>query len=249
MRPLEASSERRERLQAVRERVIEARQAAGRKARDVQLLAVSKTKPWTDVAEFLLLGQCAFGENYVQEALEKQRQIGEWLEAAGENPCPHPEWHLIGTLQSNKAKSVPGNFALFHGLDSQSVAQKLDAKSAEVKTLTRALVEVNLDAETSKGGVAAAEVCKFLEGLSSLQNLRVTGFMAIPDPESKDTKSGRNFARLRELMLEANERSCYRTELFELSMGMSHDFGLAIREGATIVRVGTALFGERESRP
>jgi pyridoxal phosphate enzyme (YggS family) len=242
---IKVSAERKEKLQAIRQRIIEARQKAGRKAREVQLLAVSKTKPWEMVAEFLLLGQCAFGENYVQEALEKQEAIRSWLDTCGGDAPPEPEWHLIGTLQSNKAKFLPDQFVLFHGLDNLALAEKINQKSEEKKTLTRALVEINLDTQSSKGGISISDLPQFLENAAKLQSLRITGLMAIPNPESPDTISGKNFAKLREILNEANKNSWYRTELFELSMGMSHDFELAISEGATIVRVGTALFGER----
>lgn len=221
----------RERLEEVRARIAAACARAQRETAEVTLVAVSKTKPWEDVAAFKQLGVTDFGENYVQEALAK---------------LEHPEllgarWHLIGTLQSNKAKFLPGKFTLFHALDSASLGAKLDRAAASANLTQDCLLEVNVDLENTKGGVSAALAPKVLQELSSLRNIRVRGLMAIPAPGSGRAP----FARLRELRDELNEQGVYREKLTELSMGMSADFEDAILEGATYVRVGSTLFGAR----
>ena len=212
----------------------------GRKISEVKLIAVSKTKSWEEIADFLTLGQVDFGENYVQEATAKIAEAHAWRSL--HHRTAEPRWHFIGTLQSNKAKFIPGNFTLFHALDSESVARRLDRSAAVRALVQECLVEVNLDGESTKGGVAPADLPKFLTTISSLPNLTVTGLMCIPAAGNSRGK----FAQLRELMAAANKQGCYPSPLKELSMGMSADFADAIREGATMVRVGTRLFGERQ---
>lgn len=221
----------RERLEDVRARIADACRAAGRPASDVTLVAVSKTKPWEDVAVFRNLGVVDFGENYVQEALGKIARP----ELAG------ARWHLIGTLQSNKAKFLPRNFCLFHALDSYSLALKLDRAAANAGLVQDCLLEVNVDLENTKGGVSEALAPTVLAQLAPLANVRVRGLMAIPAPGSGRAP----FARLRELRDRLNAAGAYREKLSELSMGMSADFEAAILEGSTFVRVGTTLFGAR----
>jgi pyridoxal phosphate enzyme (YggS family) len=217
-----------ERLAAVRERIVGACKTTGRDLSEVTLIAVSKTKPWNEVAAFAALGVKDFGENYVQEALAK-REAG----------AADLRWHLIGTQQSNKAKLIAGKFFLFHALDSLSFAEKLNRAAGG--HAQDCLLEVNVDQETTKGGVEESLVPNLLEQLSLLENVRIKGLMCIPAPNS-----GRGpFARLRELRDRMNALGAYREKLQDLSMGMSADFEEAIREGATYVRVGTTLFGER----
>lgn len=221
-------------LQKLRAEIHAACTEAGRKPSEVTLIAVSKTKPWQDVSEFLALGQKDFGENYVQEALAKIEAVG-----AG------PRWHFIGSLQSNKAKFIPRAFHLFHALDSFSLAQKINRAAEEKCVVQDCLVEVNVDDEASKGGFASATLVKELEQFSSLSHLRVRGLMCIPAAEKP---SRAPFARLRELQETLNRAGAYPHPLTELSMGMSNDFREAILEGATFVRVGTRLFGERAKK-
>jgi pyridoxal phosphate enzyme (YggS family) len=195
-------------------------------------VAVSKTKPWGEVKPFVDLGVRDFGENYVQEALEKRSN------------APDLRWHLIGTLQSNKAKFIPHNFCLFHALDSLSLAQKLDRAAASVGVVQPCLIEVNVDLENSKGGVGNALLPQFLGELAALKNLRVEGLMCIPAPAAgRDARSP--FAKLRGLRDTLASAGVYPGKLPLLSMGMSSDFEAAIEEGATHVRVGTTLFGAR----
>jgi pyridoxal phosphate enzyme (YggS family) len=229
-----------ERLEEVRHRIATACARAGRATTEVTLVAASKTKPWGDLEAFARLGVCDFGENYVQEALAKR-------EAAGQTGLGGLRWHLIGTLQSNKAKLVPGRFTLFHALDSLSLAAKLDKAAAAAGLVQDCLIEVNVDLEHTKGGVGEALLPRLLGELAPLRGLRVRGLTCIPAPApARDPRVP--FARLRELREKMNASGAYREALAELSMGMSADFEAAILEGATFVRVGTTLFGERARR-
>ena len=226
---------KREKLEKVREKIRSACTRAGRKPEDVLLLAVGKTKPASDIAEFFSLGQKSFGENYVQEALDK-------IEALKDKAI---DWHFIGTLQSNKAKFIPGNFSLFHGLDTLRLAQKVDAAAAAKSMKQATLIEVNLDGQLSKGGVAHMDIAFMLDAMKNLKSLQIKGLMCIPDPHAQARDPRRNFAKLRELMERLNASGAYREKLSILSMGMTLDFEAAIQEGSHIVRIGTALFGER----
>lgn len=221
-------------LENLKEEIHAACAEAGRKPADVTLVAVSKTKPWQDVTEFLALGQKDFGENYVQEALAKIEAVG-----AG------PRWHFVGNLQSNKAKFIPGAFHLFHALDSFSLAQKLNRAAEEKGVVQECLVEVNVDDESTKGGLTGSQLETELTRMAGLAHLRVRGLMCIPAAEKP---SRAPFAHLRELLERVNRAGAYPQMLTELSMGMSNDFREAILEGATFVRVGTRLFGERAKK-
>jgi pyridoxal phosphate enzyme (YggS family) len=227
-----------ERLDSVRDRIAAACRTAGRSSGEVVLVAVSKTRPWDDVAAFADLGVKDFGENYVQEALAKQELVAARTGQLG------LRWHLIGTLQSNKAKFLPGRFCLFHALDSLSLAEKLNRAAETAGAVQDCLLEVNVSLENTKGGVGETLVPSLLRNLSPLRNLRVKGLMCIPAPGAGRAP----FARLRELKDRVNRAGDYRESLTELSMGMSADFEAAVLEGATLVRVGTTLFGERAAK-
>lgn len=230
------SAEKKERLLAVQEKIRDACQRAGRDPGGVTLIAVSKTKPFSDIADFAALGLRDFGENYVQEAQEKIAAAN----AAGLDL----RWHMIGTLQSNKAKFVAGKFCLFHALDSLSLAQKLDKAALAAGVVQECLLEVNVDLETTKGGIAESHLPELLAKLNGLANVQIRGLMCIPAPGGGRAP----FHRLRELRDRLNQAGTYRAPLTELSMGMSADFEDAILEGATLVRVGTTLFGERAKK-
>jgi pyridoxal phosphate enzyme (YggS family) len=223
-------------LADIRVRIRAACRVSGRQESDITLVAAGKTKPWEQLAELARLGVRDFGENYVQEAREKQ-------ERAAAGGFPGLRWHLIGTLQSKKAKQVAGNFHLFHALDSLSLATKLDNAASAANLVQCCLLEVNVDLEDSKGGMAESQLPRLLEELSPLRNLRVTGLMCLPAP-GRDPRGA--FSRLRGLREKMNAAGAYRYKLTELSMGMSGDFEAAIAEGATLVRVGSLLFGARE---
>lgn len=212
-------------LQAVRERIGRAARAARRDAGSVTLLAVSKTHPAARIAEAHAAGQSAFGENYVQEALEKMAAL------------PELEWHLIGPLQSNKTKLVAERFNWVHTIDREKIARRLSEQRPPSLPPLNVLIQVNASGEQTKSGVAFAEAAQLARAVASLANLRLRGLMAIPEP-------GAPRERYREV------HDAYRALKEELgfdtlSMGMSDDLELAIEEGATMVRIGTAIFGQR----
>ena len=225
--------ELRDNLENVRRAMHQACSQAHRSVDTVRLVAVSKTKPIEDILLLVRAGQLEFGENYMQEALKK-------IDAA---QAANIKWHLIGTLQSNKAKLLTPSFSLFHGLYNLSLAKKLNQYAEKAGRVQDCLVEINIDEELSKGGLLPSETPYFLEQITELKNINITGFMCIPSAKNKDPR--RPFAKLRELLESANALGCYRAPLRELSMGMSQDFEAAISEGATIIRVGTKIFGAR----
>jgi pyridoxal phosphate enzyme (YggS family) len=218
-----------ENLRGVQDRIARACERAKRDPASVKLVAVSKVQPVEAIREALEAGQRAFGENYAQELREKGDAIG---------PALPVEWHFLGALQTNKVKMIVGRVALLHTCDRPSLAQELNKRAASLGVVQRVLVEVNLAREPQKGGIAPAEVPSFVASLRDLPSLRCEGLMCIP-PAEEDARL--HFRRLRELREELGG-------LPELSMGMSADYEVAIEEGATIVRVGTAIFGERPSK-
>jgi pyridoxal phosphate enzyme (YggS family) len=221
-----------ERLEKVKTQIREACLAAGRSESNVKLIAVSKTKSVEEIRAFAELGVKDFGENYVQEALPKVEALRDF----------QLNWHFIGGLQSNKAKFIPGKFTLLHTVDSISLAEKMDKAAKNTGLVQDCLLEVNISGEGSKSGLELGSLIPLLERCSSLNSLNVLGLMCIPA-----AGLGRApFAHLRGLLEEANRASAYPRPLRELSMGMSNDFKEAILEGSTMVRVGTALFGERK---
>lgn len=218
----------------VSEQVARAAERAGRSADEVTLVCAAKTKGPEVVRAALQAGATDIGENYVQEAQHKIRVI------------PEPaNWHLIGHLQRNKAKVAVSLFRLVHSLDSLSLATELDRQGAKQGITVRALVEVNLAAEETKSGVRPDALNALLEGVSSLSHLQIDGLMAIP-PAASDPNEARPYFRTLARLRERYARlGATRMPLRELSMGMTQDFSVAIEEGATIVRVGRAIFGER----
>ena len=233
-------------LDSVRARLREAARAAGRRPEDITLVAVSKTHPAEAVAAAHALGQVEFAENYVQEALAKQ-------DALAGLPL---RWHFIGHLQSNKAKFMVGRFGLIHTVDSMKLAQNLhkcleqalaqDKFTPEAAAPERQdiLIQVNIGEEEQKGGVPATGLAELATGILKLERLRLLGLMCIPPLSLSDRETRPYFAQLRELRV-GLEREIG-LELPPLSMGMSHDFVEAVAEGATLVRVGTDIFGRRD---
>jgi len=222
-------------LQAVRQRLARAVERAGRLPSSVRLVAVSKTRPAEDVRAAFGAGQADFGENRVQEALEK---IG----ATADIPIT---WHLVGHLQSNKARRAAGAFPWIHSIDSVDLLKRVDAAAEEAGHRPALLVQVDLAAEPTKHGAPAESWLSLFEAASACRAARVAGLMLLP-PFTPDPEDSRPyFRRLRELRDELEGRGVPPDMLRELSMGMSHDFEVAVEEGATLVRVGTAIFGER----
>jgi len=225
-----------ERVAAVRERIARAADRARRSPGDVRLVAVSKTQPVEAVREAFAAGVRDFGENRVQEAEPKIAASAD-LSAAG------ARWHLVGHLQSNKARRAAGLFELVQSIDSLDLAQRMARVGEETGRPVRGLVEVDLAGESSKFGLPEAELVAALGVLRGQVGLRLEGLMVLP-PLHDDLEAVRPyFRRLRELRDRALGEGLLAAG--ELSMGMSHDFEAAIEEGATLVRVGTAIFGER----
>jgi PLP dependent protein len=226
-------------LAQVRERITRAEARAGRKPGSVTLVAVSKKMPASDVLASLQAGQIDFGENYAQELRDKRVEVQNSLGALAK-----PAWHFIGPLQGNKAKYVAGTAALIHSLDSTALLDEVNRRVPENLT-QRCLVQVNVADEGQKRGVSTANLATLLDHFARCPRLSCEGFMLIP-PQSDEPESARPFFRaLRELL--ATHASVPRpgVRLAELSMGMSHDLEVAVEEGATLVRVGTAIYGAR----
>ena len=221
-------------LQAVHGRIARAAAAANRPPESVRLLAVSKTFGAPQIVAAWQAGQRAFGENFVQEALDK----------AGELAHLDIEWHFIGPVQSNKTRSIAGHFAWVHSIEREKIAQRLnDARPAQLPPLN-VLIQVNVSGEASKSGVAPGAERGLAAAIRRLPHLRLRGLMAIPEPTPDAAVQRARFALLRRLResLQADDAG-----IDTLSMGMSDDLEAAIAEGATIVRVGTAIFGARNA--
>jgi pyridoxal phosphate enzyme (YggS family) len=219
-----------ENLQAVKSRIRRAAEAAGRDPAAVQLLAVSKTHSPALIRQALEAGQRAFGENYVQEAMDKIEGL------------PPLEWHLIGPLQSNKTRVAAERFDWVHTAASEKIARRLAEQRPDERGPLNVLIQVNVSGEPTKSGVDARSVLPLAEKIVPLRNLRLRGLMAIPEPTADVALQRARFAEVRRLLEELNRQGLH---LDTLSMGMSDDMESAIAEGATIVRVGTAIFGAR----
>ena len=225
-------------LARARARVDAAVRAAGRPADSVALLAVSKKMTPDDVRAALAAGQRSFGENYAQELRDKR--------AALATDAPAPEWHFIGPLQSNKVKYVAGQVALIHSVDSIALLDAIDAYAAAHGGAPQpCLVQVNVAGEAQKRGLAPADLPALLDRFAAARAARCHGLMVIPPLGTEPEASRPQFAALRALRDREASRARPNVELRELSMGMSADLEVAIAEGATLVRVGTAIFGAR----
>jgi len=225
-----------ENVERVQRRIHQACRRAGRSDKDVRLIAVSKTKPAEAVRQAYAAGLREFGENRVQEAAAKRKELRD-LDA---------EWHLIGHLQSNKAKQAVQLFDCVHSVDSLHLAEKIDRAAAALGREMPVLIEVHLGEEASKFGVEENDLLQLAEELGALPSLDLQGLMTLPPFLDNPEDVRPFFRRLRELAERIEARNLLGVSMRELSMGMSHDFEIAIEEGATIVRVGTAIFGERQ---
>jgi pyridoxal phosphate enzyme (YggS family) len=225
-------------LQAVRKRIAAAARAAGRDPAAITLLAASKTHPAARIVEAVEAGQRAFGENYVQEAVHKMDAI-----AGGSAQAIALEWHLIGPLQSNKTRVVAERFDWVQTIDRQKIAERLSAQRPQTHAPLNVLVQVNVSGEASKSGVEPQAALDLAQAVARLPRLRLRGLMAIPEPTDDAALQRTRFRMLREL-LEAVR--AHGLAVDTLSMGMSDDMEAAIAEGATMVRIGTAIFGARE---
>lgn len=219
--------------QAVHERIAEAARAAGRDPASVRLLAVSKSVSSEAIRALHALGQRAFGENYVQEAAAKMSELAD---------LPGIEWHLIGPLQRNKARTASAHFSWVESVDRLAIAERLSATRNAQQGPLAVCVQVNISAETTKSGIAPADALALARDVASLPGLALRGFMGIAAPTAEIALQRAQFRRLREILAAARAEGLM---LDTLSMGMSADLEAAIAEGATLVRVGSALFGPR----
>jgi PLP dependent protein len=223
--------------QAVRTRVAAAARRAGRDPQAVRIIAVAKTKPVEMIEQAVAAGATDIGENYVQEAAEKIPRV-----------VAPATWHLIGHLQRNKAARAVELFQLIHTLDSVAFGEVLARHAERRAQQVRVLIEVNIGGEATKRGVAAADVATLLAKLAHQQWLVIDGLMAIPPPDASAESARPYFRGLRELRDRLRNDAPANAPLRELSMGMTDDFELAIEEGATMVRIGRAIFGERQGK-
>lgn len=224
-------------LAEVRRNIVLQCEKVGRNPSEVTLIAVSKTKPLSMVQESMEAGQLVFGENKVQEMCEKQASLSN-----NENV----EWHLIGHLQSNKVKKAVSVAKMIHSVDSLDLAREIDRQAAKIDKLQDILLEVNVAEEETKFGFRLEQAAEAVPEILSMKNVRLRGFMTVA-PFTDDPESNRNyFKSLKQLMIDINARYIDNKNIDVLSMGMSGDYKVAIEEGATHIRVGTFIFGERD---
>lgn len=221
-----------EHLRLVRDRINTAAVAANRSPADIQLLAVSKTRPASDIAAAHAVGQVAFGENYLQDALPKIQALKDL----------GLEWHFIGAIQSNKTRDIAENFDWVHTLDREKIARRLSEQRPTDRPALNVCLQVNISNEASKAGLEPGAVAELAALVSELPGLRLRGLMAIPAVESDPGRQRESFRALAELQQSLIDTGL---ALDTLSMGMSNDLEAAIAEGSTMVRIGTAIFGAR----
>ncbi|HDL7424846.1 TPA: YggS family pyridoxal phosphate-dependent enzyme [Yersinia enterocolitica] len=223
-------------LQDVRAKIAAAARNCGRSPEEVTLLAVSKTKPVSAIEEAIAAGQYAFGENYVQEGVDKIHYFAESAHAS------LLEWHFIGPLQSNKSRLVAENFAWCHTVDRLKIAQRLSAQRPPEMPALNILIQVNISDEQSKSGITLAELPALAASISELPHVHLRGLMAIPAPETDYQRQLAVFEQMNQAFLTL--KASY-PQMDTLSMGMTDDMAAAIAAGSTLVRIGTAIFGSR----
>jgi pyridoxal phosphate enzyme (YggS family) len=224
-----------ERLEKVKGRIKKAAQACNRNPENICLVAVSKTVPAARVREAIEAGVKNLGENYVQEAREKINSLMDF-------PV---NWHFIGHLQTNKAKYAVRLFDLIHSVDSLKLSRELNKQAQKNGKIQQILIQVNISHEETKSGISVDEAINLIDEISHLENLSIKGLMTMPPYFNQPERVRPFFSALRELRDQIKEKAMPNMSMDELSMGMTGDFEAAIEEGATIVRVGTAIFGER----
>jgi len=230
-----------ENARAVLARVRDAARRAGRDPAEVRLVAVTKAVTADRVIEAVGAGLRVFGENYVQEAARKIAAV----EAALPDRAAEVAWHFIGKLQRNKARAAVSAFEVIHSVDSPLLASEIDKRARAIGRTQKILLEVNVGGEATKAGFTPEAVLAEVQSIEALPNVLLIGLMAVPPPEADPEASRPHFRALRELRDEIRRRGFAGEAFRDLSMGMSHDFEVAIEEGATWIRVGTAIFGER----
>ncbi|MBY5992622.1 YggS family pyridoxal phosphate-dependent enzyme [Ferrimonas balearica] len=222
-----------ERLFEAQARIAAAAQNSGRSAQAITLLAVSKTKPASDIREAYLAGARHFGENYLQEGVEKITELADLA----------IHWHFIGPLQSNKTRPVAERFDWVHSVDRLKIARRLSEQRPEGLTPLNVCLQVNISGEASKSGVPPAELAALAQGVSALPGLTLRGLMAIPAPEADVVRQRQALAQMKQLF---DDLKVQHPQMDTLSMGMSGDLEAAVAEGSTMVRIGTAIFGTRK---
>jgi pyridoxal phosphate enzyme (YggS family) len=230
------------RLTEIRGRIASAARSAGRDPSSIRLVAVSKTFPIDSVREAFAAGQRDFGENRVQEALQKIDQALQKIERSADQSI---RWHLLGHLQTNKARKAAAAFAVIQSVDSVELIQKLDQAAADSGHAPELLIQVDLAGEATKFGAPLAEVPRLFEAAAACRAARVVGLMALPPLPETPEDSRPWFRRLHDLRDQWQSSGVPAGMLAELSMGMSGDYEVAVQEGATMVRIGTAIFGSR----
>jgi pyridoxal phosphate enzyme (YggS family) len=225
-----------ENLALVREQMAAAAKRSGRSPEDVVLVAVSKTRTLEVIKQAAAAGQMDFGENYAQELRDKMRDLAD----------PAVRWHFIGHLQKNKVKYVAGKVAEFHSLDGLELAKEINKRAGKQGAAVKAMLEVNLGGEATKSGVEPEQAALEAAAINRLMHVELIGLMTMPPYDPDPEKARPYYTRLREMRDEIRKQLGEPGALPELSMGLSHDFEVAIEEGATRIRVGTAIFGERE---
>jgi pyridoxal phosphate enzyme (YggS family) len=218
------------------DRISEIAGKCGRHPREVKVLGAAKSQSVGLIRQAIATGVTLIGENYVQEAQEKKAQITQSV-----------EWHMIGHLQRNKAKAAAELFDVIESLDSVALARELEKQGKRIGKKIRAFAEVNLAGEESKSGIAKDDLASLMEAIATLDHVVVEGLMTVPPFRDEPEESRPYFRELRELKDKFNVQRIPHVDLHELSMGMTHDYPVAIEEGATIVRIGTALFGPRKA--
>ncbi len=223
-----------ENLEFVEQKIQEACIKAGRDRSEVTLIAVSKTKPVSDIRQAMDAGITVFGENKVQEIRDKHEEIKEEL-----------SWHMIGHLQANKVKYLPGIVCMIHSVDNVKLASEIEKQFAKADLVADVLIEVNMAGEETKFGISPEDTIDFVKEIAGFEHLNIRGLMTIA-PYTDNPESNRVYFRgLRELKYKINALNIDRVKMDTLSMGMTGDYQVAIEEGATFVRVGTGIFGER----
>lgn len=225
----------RENLRQVESNIQSACRRAGRSRDEVSLIAVSKTNPAARVREAYLLGQREFGENRVKELLEKEAQLPQDI-----------RWHLIGHLQTNKVRAVIDKTVLIHSIDSLKLADTIDFEARKKQILVNGLLEINVAEESSKYGFYIEEISKILNRLHQYKNLKIRGLMTVAPIVSDPEQNRGVFRRLKELSIDINCKYADNMAMSILSMGMTGDYCVAIEEGATLIRIGTGIFGTRQ---
>lgn len=227
--------------QVISETINSLAQEFDRNAQDVSLLAVSKTFDASAVLEAIQAGQRQFGENYVQEAVEKIHQINSLL--LNDELKKQVIWHFIGPIQSNKTRQIAENFSWVHSIDREKIALRLSEQRPQNLPDLQVCIQVNIDDELSKSGVAKEDVLSLAQKINTMPRLKLRGLMAVPAASDDETKQRHAFKQLRELKQSLQEQGI---DMDTLSMGMSGDLRAAIAEGASIVRIGSAIFGKRD---